>query len=316
MSAMTQPAGPGRLMLLDSASLYFRAFFGVPDQRTDSSQPPTNAIRGFLDMIASLITTHQPTHFVACWDNDWRPQFRVDAIPTYKTHRLADATVVEEEVPDDLAPQVPVIRDALAALGLVRLGADGFEADDVIGTLTARHKDSMAVDVVTGDRDLFQLVDDAAEVRVIYTARGGVRDPDLVDEAFLRAKYAVASGPAYADMAVLRGDTSDGLPGVAGIGEKTAAKLIEKYGTLVALRAAVDSGDPEIKGAQRARLEAGAAYLDVAPKVVQVAPDAPVDTVDLTLPSQVADPVLMSRIASEFGVTSSFNRVLAALRIE
>jgi 5'-3' exonuclease len=267
-------------------------------------------------MIASLIATHQPTHFVACWDNDWRPQFRVDAIPTYKTHRLADATVVEEEVPDDLAPQVPVIRDALAALGLVRLGADGFEADDVIGTLTARHKSAMAVDVVTGDRDLFQLVDDAADVRVIYTARGGVRDPDLVDQAFLQTKYAVASGPAYADMAVLRGDTSDGLPGVAGIGEKTAAKLIEKYGTLVALRAAVDSGDPEIKGAQRTRLEAGAAYLDVAPKVVQVAPDAPVAEVDMTLPSEVADPVLMSRIATEFGVTSSFNRVLSALRIE
>ncbi|GAA2162292.1 5'-3' exonuclease [Pedococcus bigeumensis] len=316
MSAMTSSAGTGRLMLLDSASLYFRAFFGVPDQRSDPSEPPTNAIRGFLDMIASLITTHQPTHFVACWDNDWRPQFRVDAIPTYKTHRLADATVVEEEVPDDLAPQVPVIRDALAALGLVRLGADGFEADDVIGTLTARHKAAMAVDVVTGDRDLFQLVDDAADVRVIYTARGGVRDPDLVDQAFLQTKYAVASGPAYADMAVLRGDTSDGLPGVAGIGEKTAAKLIEKYGTLVALRAAVDSGDPEIKGAQRTRLEAGAAYLDVAPKVVQVAPDAPVAEVDMTLPSEVADPVLMSRIASEFGVTSSFNRVLSALRIE
>ena len=303
-------------MLLDSASLYFRAFFGVPDQRKDLSEPPTNAIRGFLDMVASLITTHQPTHFVACWDNDWRPQFRVDAIPTYKAHRLVDGSLVEEESPDDLTPQVPVIRDVLEALGLPRLGADGFEADDDIGTLTARHKEDMAVDVVTGDRDLFQLVDDAGPVRVIYTARGGVRDPDLVDEAFLRTKYAVASGPAYADMAVLRGDTSDGLPGVAGIGEKTAAKLIEKYGSLVALRAAVDGGDPEIKGAQRTRLEAGAAYLDVAPKVVQVAPDAPVPAVDMSLPTEVADPVLMSRVASEFGVTSSINRVLAALRIE
>ena len=314
MSVMTAPVA-GRLMLLDSASLYFRAFFGVPDQRTDASQPPTNAIRGFLDMIASLVTTHQPTHFVACWDNDWRPQFRVDAIPTYKTHRLLDGSLEEEQTPDDLAPQVPVIRDALRALGLVRLGADGYEADDVIGTLAARHKGTMAVDVVTGDRDLFQLVDDAAHVRVIYTARGGVRDPDLVDEAFLRTKYAVASGPAYADMAVLRGDTSDGLPGVAGIGEKTAAKLIERYGSLEALRAAVADGDPELKGAQRARLEAGAAYLEVAPKVVEVAPDAPVDEVDMRLPTEVSDPVLLSRIASEVGVTSSFNRVLAALRI-
>lgn len=305
-----------RLMLLDSASLYFRAFFGVPDQRTDPSQPPTNAIRGFLDMIASLVTTHQPTHLVACWDNDWRPQFRVDAIPTYKAHRLLDGSVEAEETPDDLAPQVPVISDALAAVGIPRLGADGFEADDVIGTLTARHKGEMAVDVVTGDRDLFQLVDDAAAVRVIYTARGGVRDPDLVDEAFLRTKYAVANGPAYADMAVLRGDASDGLPGVAGIGEKTAATLIGKYGSLVALRAALAAGDPAIKGAQRARLEAGAAYLEVAPMVVRVAPDAPVAAVEMALPTEVADAALMSRVASEYGVTSSFNRVLSALRIE
>src|SRR5512133_3764773 len=150
------PDRPQRLLLLDSASLYFRAFFGVPDQRTREDQPPINAVRGLLDMVASLVSAYPSTHLVACWDNDWRPQFRVDAIPTYKTHRLADATVVEEEVPDDLAPQVPVIRDALAALGFPRLGADGFEADDVIGTLTARHKGTMAVDVVTGDRDLFQ----------------------------------------------------------------------------------------------------------------------------------------------------------------
>jgi 5'-3' exonuclease len=305
----------GRLMLLDSASLYFRAFFGVPDQRTDPGEPPTNALRGFLDMIASLVTRFEPTHLVACWDNDWRPQFRVDAIPTYKTHRLLDGSLEEELVPDDLARQVPLIADSLRALGIARLGADGFEADDVIGTLTARHKGAMAVDVVTGDRDLFQLVDDQALVRVVYTARGGVRDPDLVDQAFLAQKYAVATGAAYADLAVLRGDTSDGLPGVAGIGEKTAAKLIERYGSLVALRAAIDAGDPELKGAQRARLEAGAAYLDVAPAVVRVAPDAPVPEVEMALPSEVSDAALMSKVASEYGVTSSFNRVLTALRI-
>ncbi|HEY7717653.1 MAG TPA: 5'-3' exonuclease [Pedococcus sp.] len=302
-----------RLMLLDSASLYFRAFFGVPDQRRDPAEPPTNAVRGFLDMVATLVTAHRPTHLVACWDNDWRPQFRVEAIPTYKAHRLADGSLEEEETPDDLAPQVPVIRDALAALGIVRLGADGYEADDVIGTLTARHRGAMPVDVVTGDRDLFQLVDDASRVRVLYTARGGVREPDLVDETFLAERYAVASGPAYADMAVLRGDSSDGLPGVAGIGEKTAAKLIATYGSLAALREAVDSGDPAIKGAQRARLEAGAAYLDVAPRVVQVAPDAPVPDVPLVLPTEVADPDLLGRIADDYGLDGPLRRVLAAL---
>ncbi len=304
-----------RILLLDSASLYFRAFFGVPDQRSSADEPPTNAVRGFLDMTASLITQYRPTHLVACWDNDWRPQFRVEAIPTYKTHRLADSSVVEEEVPDDLELQVPIIRDSLAALGIARAGADGYEADDVIGTLATRYRGKMPVDVVTGDRDLFQLVDDDAPIRVIYTARGGVRDPDLIDQAFLATKYAVPTGDAYADMAALRGDTSDGLPGVAGIGEKTAAKLIEKYGSLAGLRAAVDSGDPAIKGAQRARLEAGAAYLDVAPLVVRVARDTDVEEHDPALPTAVADASLMSRIASEYGLTNSFNRVLAALQI-
>jgi 5'-3' exonuclease len=310
------PERPPKLLLLDSASLYFRAFFGVPDQRKDkAAEPPTNAVRGFLDMIASLVTTHEPTHLVACWDNDWRPAFRVDAIPTYKTHRLADGSLEEEQVPDDLAPQVPVIRDALAAVGIARVGADGYEADDVIGTLVHRHRGGMPVDVVTGDRDLFQLVDDEHGIRVLYTARGGVREPDFVDQAFLAAKYAVPSGRAYADMAVLRGDTSDGLPGVAGIGEKTAAQLIERYGDLAGLIAAVEEGDPAIKGAQRARLEAGLPYLEVAPAVVRVAHDAPVPAHDGALPTEVADTDLLGRLAEDYGLTNSFKRVLTALDI-
>jgi 5'-3' exonuclease len=306
-------------MLLDSASLYFRAFFGVPDERSDPDAPQNNAVRGFLDMIASLVTAYRPTHLVACWDNDWRPAFRVAAIPSYKAHRVAEEVARdewEEEVPDPLEAQIPVIVDALTALGIPRLGSDGFEADDVIGTLATQAHGVRAVDIVTGDRDLFQLVDDAHQVRVIYTARGGVRNSDVVDEAFLREKYAVASGDAYADMSMLRGDTSDGLPGVAGIGEKTAATLIEKYGSLAGLRAAVDGGDPAIKGAQRARLEAAAAYLDVAPLVVRVARDAPLPDIDAALPTQVADARLLSRVAAEYGLAPSFNRVLAAFGID
>ena len=302
-------------MLLDSASLYFRAFYGVPDQRSSDTELPSNAVRGFLDMMASLLDKYRPTHLVACWDNDWRPAFRVAAIPSYKAHRVADPATQAEEVPDDLTPQVPAIVDVLTALGIPRVGSDGYEADDVIGTLSHASRGVRPVDIVTGDRDLFQLVDDAAGIRVVYTARGGVRDADLVDEAFLLDRYAVSSGLAYADMSVLRGDTSDGLPGVTGVGEKTAAKLIASYGDLVGLRAALDGGDPAVKGALRVRLEAAAAYLDVAPGVVRVALDAPVPQVDATLPTEVADVRLLSKVASELGVTSSVNRVLAALGI-
>jgi 5'-3' exonuclease len=300
-------------MLLDSASLYFRAFFGVPDQRTSPDETPTNALRGFLDMIATLVTTHRPTHLVACWDDDWRPQWRVDLVPTYKTHRLTEGSDVVEESPEDLTPQVPLIRDALRALGIARLGAPGFEADDVIGTLVERHRGVMPVDVVTGDRDLLQLVDDAHGIRVLYTGKGGVRDPDLVTQSYLAQRYAVPTGEAYLEMSVLRGDTSDGLPGVKGIGDKTAAQLIEAYGTLEALRAAVDSGDPAIRGARRANLEAAAAYLDVAPTVVRVARDAPVADADLALPREVADPELLEQLGAAYGVSNPIGRVLTAL---
>ncbi|MDV3222121.1 5'-3' exonuclease [Intrasporangium sp.] len=331
MTVMTE-----RLLLLDTASLYFRAFFGVPEV-IGPSGVPTNAVRGLLDMIASLAERSRPSHLAACWDNDWRPAFRVAAIPTYKSHRVAAPTgnaadadaqgapgeavagpsagPAEEEVPDALAVQVPIIIDALAALGVARVGVDGHEADDVIGTLATLHRGQRPIDIVTGDRDLFQLVDDAHEIRVVYTARGGVRNPDLVDEAFLLEKYGIPTGAAYADMAVLRGDTSDGLPGVAGIGEKTAAKLITTYGSLEALRAAIAAGDPAIKGAQRARLEAGADYLDAAPRVVEVVRDAPVGEIDLHVPTQVADPALMSRLAVDHGLTNSFDRVVRALGI-
>ncbi len=323
------------MLLLDSASLYFRAFYGVPDQRTSTDEAPTNAVRGFLDMIATLVSAHQPTDLVACWDNDWRPQWRVDLIPSYKTHRLAvqppapfapdtqgpidvpdqahPATGVAEEVPDDLAPQVPLIVDALAALGITRLGADGYEADDVIGTLVARHKGRLPIDVVTGDRDLLQLVDDAAGVRVLYTGKGGVREPDIATQAYLQDRYAVPSGRAYLEMSILRGDTSDGLPGVRGIGDKTAAQLIAEFSSLAGLRAAVDGGDPRLKGARRANLEAATAYLDVAERVVRVAPDAPVEDVPTALPDAVADPRLLSILAADHGLTNPINRVLAAL---
>ena len=212
-----------RLMLLDTASLYFRAFFGVPDSVQAPDGTPVNAVRGLLDFISRLVDEYQPTHLVCCWDNDWRPQWRVDLIPSYKAHRVVAErpgdTPDIEEVPDPLQVQVPVILEVLEAFGIAVVGADHYEADDVIGTLATGA--GMPVDIVTGDRDLFQLVDDAAGVRVLYTARG-VGKHERVTEHTVVEKYAVLPQQ-YADFATLRGDTSDGLPGVAGVGDKTAA---------------------------------------------------------------------------------------------
>ncbi len=311
------------LMLLDTASLYFRAFHGLPDTLRSPDGRPVNAVRGLLDMIAFLVTEHGPDRLVACWDDDWRPAFRVEAIASYKKHRVAEETERGapdvEVVPEALTPQIPVIAEVLAALGVARVGAPGHEADDVIGTLVAREVSrtlpgggTRRVDIVTGDRDLFQLVDDAAGVRVLFPARG-VRDPDVVDQAKLAEKYGIPTGAAYADMAILRGDPSDGLPGVPGIGEKTAVKLIATFGDLDAIRTAAADGAPGLTPSQRTRLREASDYLDVAPVVVHVAGDAPVGEVDDVLPRAPRDPESLDALAERWGIRSSVNRVLAAL---
>jgi 5'-3' exonuclease len=299
-----------RLMLLDSASLYFRAFFGVPSSITAPDGTPVNAVRGFLDMISTLIGREHPDRLVACWDDDWRPAFRVAAIPSYKAHRLADPATGAEQVAPELVAQVPVIVEVLAALGIPRLGAAGHEADDVIGSLAARHPGP--VDIVTGDRDLFQLVDDAGQIRVLYVGRG-VRNLEIVDQARLRERYGVADGDGYADLAVLRGDPSDGLPGVPGVGEKTASGLLARYGSLSGLLAAVRDPGSDLSPGVRAKLLSAADYLTVAPGVVRVVRDLPLPQVDLSLPRTPADPQGLIRLSTTWGLDSPLARLVDVL---
>jgi 5'-3' exonuclease len=297
-------------MLLDAASLYFRAFYGVPTSVRTPDGRPINAVRGFLDMTARLLTAHGPDRLVACWDDDWRPAFRVEALPSYKAHRVA--TEGDEEVPDDLSPQVPVLVEVLAAAGIDRVGAPGFEADDVIGTLATRARGP--VDIVTGDRDLFQLVDDDRGVRVLYTNRG-IADIETVDEAAVAAKYGIP-GRAYADFAVLRGDPSDGLPGVAGVGAKTAAALISEFGDLAGIRAAAARtvvAKPPLTAAVLKKLHAATDYLDRAPVVVAVATDIDMPAAEGALPRAPADPRALAELAERHGLQSSLSRLGAAL---
>ncbi|MER7517598.1 5'-3' exonuclease [Streptomyces sp. NPDC126499] len=299
-------------MLLDTASLYFRAYFGVPDTVRAPDGTPVNAVRGLLDFIARLVQDHRPDDLVACWDDDWRPQWRVDLIPSYKAHRVAEETPTGpdmEEVPDTLAPQVPVIVEVLDALGIARVGAPGFEADDVIGTLTERAEGP--VDIVTGDRDLFQLVDDERGVRVLYP-RKGVGDCDLVDDELIRTKYGVRPDQ-YADMAALRGDTSDGLPGVKGIGEKTAAQLITEYGDLAGVRAAALDRTSRLTPAKRRGIVEAAAYLDVAPAVVRVARDVPLPEFSAALPKAPRDPAALAGLVERWGLGGAVGRLLPVL---
>ncbi len=312
---------PPPLLLLDGASMWFRSYFGVPSSITAPDGRPVNAVRGFLDTVAALITQHRPGRLVVCLDEDWRPQFRVDRIPSYKAHRVAqenpDGGPDTEEVPDELTPQVDMIMDILDAFGIATGGAPGFEADDVLGTLAARERRDPVV-VVSGDRDLLQVVtDDPVPVRVLYLGRGlakaTVFGPDEVAERY--RVPAGRAGAAYAELALLRGDPSDGLPGVPGIGEKTAATLLAQHGSLDAILAAAESPKSTVPKAIRAKLRAAADYVEAAGPVVKVATDAPVtlSTGTDTLPLVAHDPVRTAELATRLGVGSSIGRLQKAL---
>jgi 5'-3' exonuclease len=294
-------------MLLDSASMYFRAFYGVPETVTAPDGTPVNAIRGLLDMITRLVRARHPSSLIACLDASWRPAFRVAAIPSYKTHRAnPDGT---EQVPDGLNVQIPVILEVLAAAGVAMAGARGYEADDIIGTLAARADDP--VEVVTGDRDLFQLVDDARQIRIVYIARG-VAKLEVVDEAAVTAKYQIP-GRSYAAFATLRGDPSDGLPGVPGVGEKTAAALVRVFGSVEAMLTALDSGHGGFPMGSRAKLVQARDYLQAALPVVRVADDAPVPPVDGRLGASRPDQRRLAELDEHWNLGSSLTRMVAAI---
>lgn len=329
---------PNQVMLLDGASLWFRSFYALPEKMTSPDGRPVNAVRGFLDTIASLVTRENPTRLVVCLDLDWRPAFRTDLIPSYKAHRVAgagdaapdepaaastetgadaDVTVDVEEVPDTLTPQVDMILDVLAAAGIATSGAVGCEADDVIGTLAYEEAQDSVV-VVSGDRDLLQVVaDDPVPVRVLYVGRG-LAKAEMMGPAEVAEKYGVPperAGVSYAEMSMLRGDPSDGLPGVAGIGEKTAAKLITEFGSLDALEAAAADSASSVPTRARKSLLASADYLQAARTVVSVRTDA--ETIDSRdddlLPGAAVDPARLADLVIELGIGASVKRLSAAL---
>lgn len=318
MSPMTAP-GKSPLLLLDGASLWFRAYYALPESITAPDGRPVNAVRGFLDMISALIARTEPSRLAVCLDLDWRPQFRVDLVPSYKAHRVADAApeVAEsEEVPETLTPQVDMIMDVLAALGIATAGAEGLEADDVLGTLAARERQDPVV-VVSGDRDLLQVAaDEPNEVRVLYVGRG-LAKAELFDPALVSERYGVPlhrAGAAYAELALLRGDASDGLPGVKGIGEKTASTLMLQYESVAALRdAALDPSSDMAKGI-RAKLANASDYLDAALPVVRVVTDADVVlSKSDEIPAEPADVDALNELAETLGVENAVARLVSAM---
>jgi len=295
------------LMLLDSASLWYRAFYGMPDSLISPDGTPVNAIRGYLDMSARLISTYKPNRLVACIEGDWRPSWRVELFPEYKANRVDDQG--DEEEPDLLAPQIPILMDVLDAFGIAIVGVDDYEADDVMASFAEREKGPIRI--VTGDRDMFQVVDDKKDVKVVYLAKG-ISAHDLVDTSWIANKYDIP-GDRYALFAMFRGDPSDGLPGVKGIGEKGAALISKNFASvdevIEGAKASHDSLTPNLIK----KILEGQDYLKIAPTLVQCARDVSLPHIDLALPKRPSDLTEIYALQKQYGLGASVDRLIAAL---
>jgi len=295
------------LMLLDSASLWYRAYFGMPDTLVSPKGEPINAIRGFLDMSARLINIYEPNRIVACLEGDWRPSWRVDLFPGYKANRIDEDG--EEEEPDTLSPQIPILLDVLDALGIATVGVDDYEADDVIATLSKN--ESGPIRIVTGDRDLFQLVDEKKDVKIVYLAKG-LTNHDLVDHAWINNKYQIP-GERYALFAMIRGDASDGLPGFKGIGEKGAAQIANLYPDLPAVINAAKNEDSNLKPALIRKIMESREYAKIAPTLVNCATNVPVPKVETSFTMDNVNINELRKLQDSYGLGASVDRFLAAI---
>jgi len=295
------------LMLLDSASLWYRAYFGMPDTLVSPAGMPVNAIRGYLDMTSRLLVKYQPNRLVACLEGDWRPSWRVDLFPDYKLNRL-DETGAEEE-PDTLGPQIPILLDVLDALGIPMVGVDDYEADDLMATFSVTQNGPIRI--VTGDRDLFQLVDDKRDVKVVYLAKG-ISNHDLVDLNWIEKKYEIP-GDRYSLFAMIRGDSSDGLPGIRGIGEKGAATIANLFKSLPEVMTAAQSDDDRLTPNLRKKLLESADYALIAPKLVGCALDVAIPEMTIDLPTKPASLEKIMALKDEFGLGASIDRIISAL---
>ena len=295
------------LMLLDSASLWYRAYFGMPETLVSPTGMPVNAIRGYLDMTSRLLTKYQPNRLVACLEGDWRPSWRVELFPDYKLNRL-DESGAEEE-PDTLGPQIPILLDVLDALGIPMVGVDDYEADDLMATFSV--KQNGPIRIVTGDRDLFQLVDDKRDVKVVYLAKG-ISNHDLVDLSWIERKYEIP-GDRYALFAMIRGDSSDGLPGIRGIGEKGAAAIAKHFKNFSEVMSAAESGDERLTPNLRKKLLESADYALIAPKLVSCALDVVIPEMRIDLPSKPHSFEKIMSLKDEYGLGASIDRIISAL---
>ena len=269
--------------------MFFRAFYAIPQTMRGPDGKLNNAVRGTLDTLARYVTDRKPRHLAFTTDEDWRPAWRVELIKGYKEHRVA------EPIPPALIPQVPVILDALTAVGVDVVGRDGYEAEDIVASIASKVK--TPIEIASGDRDLFSLIRDR-DVIVLYPQKGG---PAEVDEAEVARRYGIP-GRAYGDYAILRGDPSDGLPGIPGIGDKTAAQMVKRYGSV-----------EKMLEAGIFRKEEQADYLRKALKVVPPVANLPIKVPRGRRDHYPEDPARVEQLGNKHGIANNLERLVTAL---
>jgi 5'-3' exonuclease len=252
------------LIVVDLATIYYRAFYSLPDTFVAPSGLPVNAIRGTLDALMHFSKQYKPGNLITCWDFDWRPDWRVELIETYKTARVAADD--EEQMPDSLGEQVDLIWEILNELGIPAVGLDGYESDDLVAHFS--RNGSTPTFIVSGDRDLFQLIDDDLGRTVLYIGTG-IAKHTIADNDYIFNRFGIHPHQ-YVDYSVMRGDASDGLPGVKGIGEKTAANLLIEFGDMKQILSAAKSSHESIKPRISASLLEHKEYIKSADKVVRL----------------------------------------------
>ena len=284
-------------ILLDVSSLTYRAFFAMKDGLFTQDGRPIGAVHGYLDMVAQLVAKRRPDEVVHVYDHDWRPVERTRIEPRYKAHRPPD--------PEGLPEQFVILRQVLDLTGMLQAQTEGWEAEDAIGAFCVEASEADRVEIVSGDRDVLQMVRDPV-VKVLYTLRG-VSELIEYDEATVLEKYGVPASR-YAEFAMLRGDPSDGLPGVLGVGEKTARDLVTRYPSIEAILAAAEAGDPTLKPALRDKLAGARDYLERMQRLVPVNADAP-----LSLWAGDRDDAALHALSITLGIKGPVQRLLAAL---
>jgi 5'-3' exonuclease len=299
-------------LLIDSASLWYRAFYGMPESVSATTGLPNNAIKGFFDGMSRIISKYRPDEIAICLDDNWRPAWRVNLYPQYKMNRMEEVSGSEELEPDLLTPQIGPIIELASLLGLQLISVEDQEADDVIATLATR-AESPTVRIMTGDRDLFQLLRYKEDLRVIYLAKG-ISNHDLVDRDFIERKYSIPA-TRYGLFAAIRGDASDGLPGIKGIGEKGAAEIVKHFDSMAEVIIAAESNSDLLKPLHRKRILEDLDYARIAEPLVLCRTDLMIDDTKLNSWRKDADLVEFRRRAKELDMGTAMERIIAALDI-